>query len=243
MRNVSRVFIGRQPILDIKKQTYAYELLYRAGLQNIFPGIPDTQATIRLLENSFCNFGLDRITGGRRAFINFSRSFLLSDLTFLAPKMVVIEILEDVAVDEELVETVSILKKKGYRIALDDFVFTHQLEPLIPLADFIKVDWLDTSGDEREAVSRDFASSDTRLIAEKIETADQFKQACDLGYDYFQGFFFARPKVLKAREVKPSRRTRLRIMAAVNHPDVDMEQIHALLVKDPALSVKILRLV
>ncbi len=243
MENSSKIFIGRQPILDRGKHTFAYELLYRAGHENIYPEIPGAQATIKLLENSFCNLGIDRITGGKRAFINFSRSLLLTDLTFLSPPRVVIEVLETVTVDRDLLETVSRLKENGFLIALDDFVWQDDFEPLLPLADFIKVDWLASSTGEIERICRAFGDSPIRLIAEKIETYDQFKEAYDLGFDYFQGYFFARPSILKAEDVKPARKTRLKMMAAVNRPDMDIEKIYTLLVRDPALVIKVLRLV
>ncbi len=243
MEKSTKVFIGRQPILDRGKRTFAYELLYRAGYKNSFPDISDSQATLKLLENSFCNLGIDRITGGKGAFINFSKSLLLSDLTFLDPKSVVIEVLEDVPVDEDVVNTVIGLKESGFRIALDDFEPSEEFASLLPLADFVKMDWLASSLPEIKGICQELAGSKTRLIAEKIETPDQFKTAYDLGFDYFQGFFFAKPAILKGKDLKPARKTRLRLMAAVNHGEMDMERIYSLLVKDPALSIKVLRLV
>lgn len=243
MENPSKVFIGRQPILDREKRTFGYELLYRAGSENTFPDISGSRATIKLIENAFCNLGIEHITGGKRAFINFSKSLLLSDLTFLDPGGVVIEVLEDVSVDEDIINKVTVLKENGFRIALDDFVWADEFEPLIPLADFIKVDWLANSINEIERICRNFAGSTTRLLAEKIETDDDFKTAYGLGFDYFQGFFFARPAILKGREVRPARKTRLRLMAAINHSDMDMEKIYSLLVRDPALAIKVLRIV
>ncbi len=239
----SKIFIGRQPILDRDRRTFAYELLYRSGMENIFPGGSASQATIKLLEGSFCTLGIDRITGSRRAFINFSRSLLLSDLSFLSPERVVIEVLETVMVDQDLVEVISGLKRKGFYIALDDFTWTPEFEPLIALADFIKVDWLATPQGEIERIARAFADSSIKLVAEKIENYDQFKVAHVLGFDYFQGFFFARPSILKGRDVRPARRTRLRLLAAVNSSEMRIEQIYSLLMKDPALAIKVLRLV
>ncbi len=243
MEKSSEVFIGRQPILDRQKRTFAYELLYRAGDSNAFPGISGSQATIRLLENSFCNLGIESITGGKSAFINFSKSLLLSDLSFLDPSDVVIEVLEDVIVDEDVVNTVMDLKKNGFRIALDDFEPSPEYESLLPMADFVKMDWLATPLPEIKSICRELAGSKTRLIAEKIETLDHFKTAYDMGFHYFQGFFFAKPVILKGKGLAPARKTRLNLMAAVNQSDMDMEKIHALLVKDPALSIKVLRLV
>ena len=243
MEKSSKLFIGRQPILDRQKRTFAYELLYRAGNKNTFPDISGSQATIKLLENSFCNLGIDRITGGKPAFINFSKSLLVSDLTFLDPKGVVIEVLENVSVDEDLVNTVVGLKENGFRIALDDFEPSRELNSLLPLADFVKMDWLASPLPEIKDICRDLAGTNTRLIAEKIETPDHFSTAYKLGFDYFQGFFFAKPVILRGKHLKPARKTRLRLMAAVNHSDMDMERIYALLVKDPALSIKVLRLV
>lgn len=243
MDNLSNVFIGRQPILDREKRTFAYELLYRTGKENIFPDISGPQATIQLIENAFCNLGIENIAGGKAAFINFSKSLLLSDLTYLNPRRVVIEVLEDVSVDEEIINVVNVLKTNGFRIALDDFVWTDEFGPLIPLADFIKVDWLASSINEIERICKNLSCTTTRLIAEKIETDDHFKAAYDLGFDYFQGFFFARPTILKGKNVRPARKTRLRIMAAINHTDMDMEKIYALLSRDPALAIKVLRLV
>ncbi|MEE8587436.1 MAG: diguanylate phosphodiesterase, partial [Acidobacteriota bacterium] len=144
------VFVARQPIFNVKSRVVAYELLFRSSFENCFPAIDKDLASAKNIADSVLMLGLDKLTGRKRAFVNFTRKMLLSGMYTLLPKRkVVVEILEDVEPDEEVVNACRILKRRGYMLALDDFVFEEKAWPLVKLADIIKIDFQQTPPDER----------------------------------------------------------------------------------------------
>ena len=199
-------FLGRQPIFDGDLEVMGYELLFRPGEQQHAGPISGDQATSQVILNSVVEIGLPRLVGNRHAFINLTRNFLLnSELLPPATGRMVLEILEDVEVDEELVEAVIDLSRRGYLLALDDFVFRPELAPLIPHAHFIKLDLLNLSGaqlDQQLAALRGFSG---QLVAEKIEDAEQLARCQALGFDYFQGYFLSRPSNVKGKRLPANR--------------------------------------
>jgi EAL and modified HD-GYP domain-containing signal transduction protein len=184
-------FIARQPILTRDRSVYAYELLFRSGIQNSCEGINLEQASASMLDTSFL-IGLQRLTGGQRAFVNCPRDFLLRDYISLFPRdLVVVELLETIEPDVDVVDACRRLKEKGYLLALDDFVDKPDWAPLIEIADFIKVDFRLTSRMERRALAARYAGKKIRMLAEKVETPEEFSEAMAMGYFLFQGYFFA----------------------------------------------------
>lgn len=234
-------FVARQPIFHASKKLFAYELLFRTGMSNAFPGIDGGTATSSLLSSSFFTVGIERISGGKLVFINFTEELLRRGVPTLFPKSeIVVEILEDVEPTEEVIEACRDLQQKGYLLALDDFVFRDNLQPLIDMARIIKIDFRLTPLEEVGAMLSRIKGGRCRLLAEKIETHEEFLEAKALGFHYFQGYFFAKPEILKNREVSPSQLTVARLICEVNRLDMEFRQLEELINQDVAISYKLI---
>lgn len=233
-------FIARQPIFTSGKDILGYEILFRAGAENYF--IPDgTDISTAAVDNLFL-FGIERMTSGRLAFINCSRDFLLRDhLTLLPPDRVVGEILESVSPDTETLEACRRLKHSGYRLALDDFVETPQIAPFIELADYIKVDFLATTPLEQQRLARELRHRDVRLIAEKVETHEDVQRGIEMGYHYFQGYFFCRPEMSKRRDIPAYKLNYLRVLQIANQRELDVAKLTEAIRREASLAYRLLR--
>ena len=175
------VFVARQPIFNRKKKLYAYELLFRSGMSNGFPGLNGDIATSSLLSSSFFTIGIDKISGGKKSFINFTEDLLIRGTPTLFPSnKIIVEILETVQPSQEIVDVCKDLKKKGYSLALDDFVYSSKFEPLIELSKIIKIDFRLTPLDEIEEMVKYLSRYPLKLLAEKIETYEEFQKALDM---------------------------------------------------------------
>ena len=236
------LFIARQPIFTTQLTVYAYELLFRSSPANYFPDVDHTQASARVIADTLFNIGLETLTGGKLAFINMTRDVLVSDAGTLLPNdQAVLEILETVTPDDEVIAACRRLKDAGYQIALDDFVDAEEYAPLVKLADIIKVDVLATAPAQRQAMVARYAPRGIRLLAEKIETQEMFHEAVNQGYTYFQGYFFAKPAMMKARSAPEFRLTYLRLLQEASRPDVDVRRMAAIISQDVTLSYRLLR--
>jgi c-di-GMP-related signal transduction protein len=193
-------FIARQPIVNRRQKTVAFELLFRDGIRNVFNFYDRDEATLRVMVNSLKLFGMRTVTGGRKAFINVTRDVLTKELVHQFPKALVIpEILEDIAEDEQTVAACIRLKTAGYQIALDDIVSLDDRNVIFQLADIVKVDFADTDREMQRSIAERFSGTPTQLLAEKVENEDEFERAKRLGYTLFQGYFFAKPEILFKR--------------------------------------------
>lgn len=238
------VFIARQPIFDSRQQVCAYELLFRHGLENCYPGVNGDLATARVITNSFMLLGIETLTGGKPAFINFTANIIKNEIpTIFPPDLVGVEILEDVEPDDDLLYACQKLKNSRYLLVLDDFALTEERALLAEMADIIKVDFLATKKKDRAAVAEKFAGSRIRLLAEKVETIDDFQEALELGYSYFQGYFFCRPHIISRKDIPSHRLTYLRILQELHSIEPDFEEITRIVTTDLSLSYKLLRLV
>ncbi len=234
-------FVARQPILNRQKRLFAYELLFRSDMSNRFPGQDGNFATSSLLSSSFFTVGIDRIAGGKKAFINFTEDLLLSGMPTLFPHgTIIVEILETVEPSEEIINACKSLRNQGYALALDDFVYAHKFEALIELAKIIKIDFRLTPPDEIERMVETLSRYSCKLLAEKIETYDEFEKALSMGFTYFQGYFFAKPEVLKNKEIPPSKLAMLQLIADVNTSEFDVEALERLINQDVSISFKLL---
>lgn len=234
-------FVARQPIFHANKKLFAYELLFRTGMTNAFPGIDGGTATSSLLSSSFFTVGIERISGGKLVFINFTEELLCRGVPTLFPKSeIVVEILEDVQPTEAVVNACRDLQEKGYLLALDDFVFRDNLQPLIEMADIIKIDFRLTPLEEIAEMLTRINGGRCRLLAEKIETHEEFLEAKALGFHYFQGYFFAKPEILKNRELAPSQLTVVRLICEVNRREMEFRQLEELINQDAAISFKLI---
>lgn len=238
------VYVARQPIFDRHQRIFGYELLFRDGVSSVLATATGDEASSRVLANSFWVIGIESITNGRRAFVNFTRNLLLDDsATAFSPRLMAVEIVEDVEPDEKILAACQRLKKAGYLLALDDFVYRQAYDDLIALADIIKVDFLATSVVERKRLVDRLQNGRLRFLAEKVETHEDFRMALDFGYSYIQGHFLSRPVVLTGRDIPGFKLNYLKALYEVNLPEVDIDVLEGVIRQDLSLSYKLLRLV
>jgi EAL and modified HD-GYP domain-containing signal transduction protein len=239
------IYLGRQAILDRKTDLFAYELLFRASSENntqILSQIDGDKATSEVLINTFIEIGLERIAGPHRVFVNLTRNFLLQmpEIPFDKDR-VVLELLEDIRVDAQVIEAVERLTRCGYRLALDDYTFEAGWDPLLPFVEIVKVDLPALSMEQiRRGLPR-LRDQGVKLLAEKIETREDHEQLLDLGFDYFQGYYFSRPTVLQGKRLDENQMVVLRLVSELNKPDVSINELEGLIARDASLSYKILR--
>jgi EAL and modified HD-GYP domain-containing signal transduction protein len=235
------VWVGRQPILDRRHQTVAYELLFRSGTANRFDGSDGTAATTSVIADVFLTMGHNRVLGAKRGFINFTRALLVEGQAMTLPKdRVVIEILEDVEPDAAVIESCRKLKEAGYRLALDDVCAANALSPLLAYSSYVKLDWLALGAQDRRRLCARFREQGLRLLAEKVETKKDFESALAAGCELFQGYYFARPEILSARQVGTSKLACLRLLAEIQKPDLDFERLETLVRPEIGLAQKLL---
>jgi c-di-GMP phosphodiesterase len=239
---VANVFIARQPIFDRELDVVGYELLFRGANQNVAIVSDHDEATSTVVMNAFTEIGLDNVVGDRGAWINVSRDFLLGGLARALPRgRVVLELLEDQQVDDALVEALEDHRARGYAIALDDFTGSDELVPALEHVDIVKVDLL---GRDPAAVAEDvnrLTRHDVTLLAEKVETREEYERCLELGFHLFQGYFFCKPERMEARGVAPNRLSMLQLVAALQDPKIEIHQLEALVSRDIALSYRLLR--
>jgi c-di-GMP-related signal transduction protein len=233
-------FIARQPIFDKQPKVFAYELLFRAGPQNIFQ--PRKEASASVIVDSATLFDLQTLTGHAKAFINVDEAAILSGAARLLPaNRIVVEILETVSPTPEVIQACAELFESGYTLALDDFEDHPKWEPLLRFVKFLKVDFRGSDADARCAIAKRHQSNGMQLLAEKVETQADVKEARTLGYSYFQGFFFCKPTMVEGKDIPGSKITYLQLLEAVSAPELSYPRIEELLKREPALVFKLLR--
>jgi EAL and modified HD-GYP domain-containing signal transduction protein len=234
-------FIARQPIFDTDHSVQAYELLFRISEENQYPnGNPDL-ASQKVIDTAMLA-GLDKLADGHSVFLNCTHDFITAGYPTLFPsESTVLEILETAVLDEKLVSSCSRLKEAGYRIALDDFVDEPRYAPLLELADVIKVDFRVTQPKVRATLAQRYARRDRQLLAEKVETHEEFSTAVQQGYTLFQGYFFCRPHILSTPQVSGLDPKHLPILRVLGTPSLDLIQVEKLIKSDPALCYRLLR--
>ncbi len=237
-----RTFVARQPILDRNKAIYAYELLFRSALANYFRCDQPTGASSKIIVDGFFLLGMQTLTCGGKAFINTTKEVLLGQYATLLPKeQTVVQILETVEPDEKVIASCKALKQRGYLIALDDFVDRERLEPFTQVADFIKVDFQTNPDWIRRQLARQYTSRGIRMVADKVETPEQFQEALSMGYDYFQGYFFCKPEVLSGSDIPSYRPNYCLLLQEINREEPDMVRIEEILKQEASLCYKLLR--
>jgi len=237
-------YIARQAILDKNKELYSYELLFRDGEQNCFPDISPDEATSKILTDSHLDLGLEDITAGKLAFINFHQDTLLHRFpTSLDPKKVVIEVVETVKPTAELIQACKNIKELGYTIALDDHDFDPKWDPLLPYTDIIKVDIVECDPQILIDNIGKYVGSKIKLVAEKIETIEDFEKYRDMGFDYFQGYFFTRPEIIKQKKLPTSKLSLIELISASSTVEFDIGRVSSIIERDVSLSYKLLRFI
>lgn len=239
------IFVGRQPIFNRQLNVVGYELLFREFETEKAAVVDGDLATSQVILNTFMEIGLDQLVGNRMAFINLTRRFLLEEQPLL-PVMqgrMVLEVLEDVEVDEALISALRNLSNQGYQIALDDVVDPEDVRSLLEIADIVKLDLLDTDRAHLEAHVATLREYGVWLLAEKVETYEEFELCKGLGFDYFQGYFLSRPKVVSGRRMPTSRLAIVRLLAKLHDPDIEIDELEAIVRQDVSLSYRLLRLI
>ena len=230
-------YLGRQPILDRGRNVVGYELLFRSGETSFCDSADAVTATSQVIMSAILGVGLDRLLGGKPAFVNFDRTLLLGDwTTLLPPGKSVVEIVGTVEPDEEVFFACRKLRLKGYALALDDCRDDARTAAFAPFVDILKVDFQQTSPDDQQAVVRYYRKLQLRMVAKKVETEPEFGRALHLGYEYFQGYFFDRPTLLRAARVPTSRISALRLVRQIQREDLDFVAIEELIRNEASFS-------
>jgi c-di-GMP-related signal transduction protein len=236
-------FLGRQPIFDRARNLFGYELLYRAGEASTAFDAKDADfATQTVINNTINVIDLDDIAGvGPRVFVNITQRLLLDGTYALLPQeRTVIELLETIEPTSEVIEACVTLKNAGYVLALDDFVMSAAYKPLLDLADIVKFDFRSSTLEQRKEIAR-FATPRRLLLAEKIETHEEFEEALRLGFTYFQGYFFCKPQIIKGKDIPAQKQSYLRFLQEVNRPLLNFDSIEQIVKTEISLSAKLLR--
>lgn len=238
--------MARQPIFDKRMRVYGYELLYRGAMDREDISFNGDIATSEVILNSFYNNDIVSIVAGKKAFINFTENLLKEEIPqFLDKDRIIIEILENVNVDDSVVMACKKLKESGYILALDDFVFENlrMFNRIIPYVDFIKVDFLETNFcGVKKNIMKTLAQKNKRFLAEKVETQEQYQMALDLGFEYFQGYFFKKPHIIVGKNIESYKLTYMKLIKVVNETN-DFDKMVEIVSRDVILSYKLLRLI
>ncbi|MDM5250175.1 MULTISPECIES: HDOD domain-containing protein [unclassified Lysinibacillus] len=243
------VFIGRQPIFNLHEQVVAYELLYRSKNANAFPMVDSDAATIDVIVNSFLSIGIEEVTKGKPSFVNFTENLLMSSINeSLNPSQVVIEILEDVPLTPQLVERVIELKSFGFKIALDDFILDDEVkvyDELFAYIDYIKVDFLLSPLLERMEIENKVKENfpHIKLLAEKVETRNQFEVAKHSGYELFQGYFFEQPQIITTTDIPANTIQYLYIITLLKEEEPNVQLLTDNIERDISLTYKLLQMI
>jgi c-di-GMP phosphodiesterase len=239
---MERVLVSRQPIFRADMAVMGYELLFRDNDTESASISDGARATAQVINNSLMEIGMDELVGRHPAFVNFERTMLMGNYCESLPReRMVIEILETVTPDEAVMHRLRELRSKGYRIALDDFIFTTPISPLVEVADFVKLDLMASSWPEIEKAVSVLRAYPLRLIAEKVETREEFERARALGIDHFQGYFFCKPQNIKRQQLPVNRVAAIHLLTQLNKPDVRMAELEEAIGQNVSLSYKLLR--
>lgn len=236
--------LARQPIFDRHVKVTAYEVLFRRDSDWSAQVDSPDGATAVVGVHALLDLGLDRVVGDRDVWINIPRNILVSGVyEFFPPKRVVLELLETIEADEEVMCAIRRARSLGFKIALDDFVLSDRTRALVPLADFVKLDMLALSEEELRMAVKELARPGLRLLAEKVETHTVFEFAIKLGFELFQGYFFARPQLVKSRRVISNRLALLRVVSGLQDENASLESIEELIKSDVGLTYRLMRYV
>ena len=241
-RFVEKVFVGRQPIYRDGVEVFAYELLSRNSELNRAAFTDGDKATALLLLNTFVDIGLDQVVGSNLAFVNVTRNFVLSEYCCSLPKDRVVLEVGDIVVDPPLLEALSRLSKAGFSIALDNFFYEDHLQPLVEVADIVK---LDVQALDRETIAEQTIMlrgfDKTKLLAQKVETHEDYEYCKKLGFDYYQGYFFCQPQVVSQTTIPSNRLSTLHLLAKLQNPKISIAELEHAVGQDLAISYRILR--
>ena len=234
-------FAARQPILSASEKVMAYKLLFRTDFKDYFPSVEGDAASRAVIDMSSL-IGLDTLCNDRLAFIVTTRGTLLGEyLALLPPDKTVAEIPDSLLADAEVVSACTELKRTGCKIALSGFTLDDHRECLDGIADFIKIDIKQTTLVDVATLIQRYRNAGPRLIAEKVETREDFEFCKSVGFSWFEGYFFRKPETMHARGVQSNRIVFVRLLMAVSKPELDLREVEELIKSDPTLYLRLLR--
>jgi len=238
------VFVGRQPIFNKGLKVIGYELLFRSFEGGTAVFLDGDTATREVILNAFMEIGLGTLVGNKLAFLNLTRNFIVAKYPLpLKEDQIVLEVLEDIFIDDELVEAVKALKEQGYKVALDDVVKLEAVAPLLDIVDIVKIDLVGMDQAQLPGMIDVLRRINLTLLAEKVETKEEFERCRDLGFHYFQGYYFSRPNVVKGRKLPDSHLAVMRLLSKINSPGIEFDGVEEIVKQDVALSFRLLKLI
>ncbi len=239
------VFLARQPIFNRSLQVEGYELLYRFANQlNDSEPHDGDRATSKVIAQSMLVTNFDKLVANKLAFINFSDHLILQEIPLIFdPHKIVIELLRNINLTDELLAAIKALKSAGYRFAIDITVLEGVNSVLAEFMSIIKVNYLNTSFQERVALMNGFRHLNVQFLAEKLETREGYKEAQELGFHYFQGYFFAKPDEVKYKEIEPLSTTYISVMQELSSPEPKFDKMAKIIEADVSVSFKLLKLI
>lgn len=237
------VYVARQPIFDNNMNVIGYELLYRGSINNFNERTDDNKTTAELISNAFLTMDIHELTDETKAFINFSEKLLIEEIPLLLPAdSVVVEVLENVEINENVIQACKKLREKGYTIALGDFVINKESYlPLMEIAHIVKIEFSAVNYLKQRQLIKQYKNK-IKFIADKVETREEYQLAVDMGYDYFQGYFFSKPVIMKGKEIDSLNINLIKIMSLLNNNEPDYQQITEIIESDLGLSYRLLKL-
>jgi c-di-GMP-related signal transduction protein len=235
----SERFLGRQAIFDSNDKLYGYELLFRSSRENVFSGESE-DATNQTIDSCL---SMVACSSADNLFLNCTRNALVSMSVKLLPsERVVLEVLETVAVDEELINACKELRRYGFRLALDDFAADETKVDLVDLADYVKVDFRASDAAARQKIYELFHDRKPIFLAEKVETLEQVTIAKEEGHTLFQGYYHARPEIISETQITPDKSVYLELFSLLAESPLDFQKTERLLMTEPSLCYRLLRL-
>lgn len=239
------IFVARQAIFNASQEVVGYELLYRDSDKNFFnTSITSNVATAILLMNTYFHFGIENLVGDKTAFINFDAHLIKADIPqLLSTKNVVIEILEQIVPDDDILQKFNNLRRDGYTIAIDDYIVDYPHKDILPYCQIMKIDFRNNTKDEIKGIIYKYKKQGKLFLAEKVETQEEFDWAKNLGFNYFQGYFFARPSMIKSKQLSVSSTQYVRLIEALYEKEPDYKKISKIIEIDVILTYKLLKLV
>lgn len=241
------IYIGRQPILNAEQEIYGYELLFRSGLDSTVKVLDGLFATARVMVNTLNNMGVHKIVGTKKGFINMNGDMLKKGLFESLPsEQFFLEFLESTQIDDELLKVTDAMIERGYRFALDDFIMDdahiQAFMPLIKRVSMIKVDLKLNSPKQVRNKMEFFIDMKVKLLAEKVENMEEFRFYKNIGFDYFQGFFFERPTIIKNQNTDPKKAAIVNIISLIEE-DTDIDKVENAFKQYPDLTINLLRFI
>lgn len=236
-----KVYVARQPIYNSDKSLFGYELLYRDSDKNCYSNINEDKATRELTYNVLSEFDFYSLTNEKYGFINFTKESLMSELPlFFNPNNIIIEILENVDLDQSLIDRILFLKEKNYKFALDDFIDDGTYDAIVPYIDIIKVEYSLLDENKRKNIAKKYNSK--KLLAERIETQNDYNNAIDDGYTLFQGYYFSKPIMISKVSVNIGASTYIRLWKEISKDNPSFDSLADIIKIDAGLTYKLLAL-